>query len=124
MYNSSIATASVNIKFVCSDYSSNLETGSRNYSFGCKNSMNVTEYYRNVSTGDIVQLLPIETVADGDEKVYDAPNIYVKVYLNITVGDKGVPSNIGSQQKLLNIRNLNFSQPEVTICDPITGRCT
>ncbi len=124
VYNSSIATASVNIKFVCSDYSSNLETGSRNYSFGCKNSMNVTEYYRNVSTGDIVQLLPIETVADGDEKVYDAPNIYVKVYLNITVGDKGVPSNIGSQQKLLNIRNLNFSQPEVTICDPITGRCT
>jgi len=121
-YNNSIASEGLAIQISCTDYNKLLENG-KSYSFGCDNAATFNKYYASTTNiNQILKVFPSSAILLTDVIEVPAPDIYSKVFLNITVKDLG--GNNFTGKVFLNIRNLSFINPIVIICNPDTGICT
>lgn len=117
-YNSSTsAKESVDLTFECNDTTHELslptDAASIDLDFGC-DSMSYCEYYSaNTGTG----CTPTHVIKGPDvwKQTFTAENGKTKIYLNISVADKGGNTR-NYENVLLNIKNTTFIPPNITIC--------
>lgn len=122
-YLNATLTDFVSLRIQCEDNASVLTSGAKSYAFGCgESSITVSKYYQSFDSEGRTINVDTERINSGD--IYDvfAPENYVKVYLNVTATDKGGNSRSVIQQ--INVRNLSFLEPIVTICDLELGICS
>jgi hypothetical protein len=143
LYNNSEMKEELSLKIVCSDNDMFFNT-SKNYAFGCNDTIDVTRYYESYEDATVPSTEGIDfpfdevglpdisglsfndgdtmRIANGDFIDVPVPNSYVKVMLDITARDNG--GNSKTITVFANVRNLSFMNPIVTICDPELNTCT
>lgn len=113
IYNSSTSKETLSLKMICDDYNELLDNwSSMTYSFGCP-SIKYNVYYNDSTYGYGATY----TIPSGEIKTFNSPTRYVKTYLNLTLNDTG-GNSLQDYSVFLNLRNLSYVPPNVTICDP------
>ncbi len=122
-YNNSASAETVSLKLICDD-DHPLLSGiyPTNYAFGCtKVNYSLVLMHPN---NTVLTASNFQIVESGIVKEFKAPLVNAKTYLNVTLKDLGNNTKT-NQSVFLNLRNLTFIPPNVTICDPTNSSlCT
>jgi len=117
-YNSTSVKQSVNLKFECNDTTQELLLSSgtinKDLDFGC-DTMSYCKYY-SLEDGTGCTPSNIINITDPWKSTFGVESGKTKIYLNISVADKGGNTR-NYENVLLNIKNTTFIPPNITICN-------
>lgn len=112
-YNSSVPTESVTLEFECIDYLDALFYNGNSWAFGCDD-LSLCSYRGSGSC------TPEKQTGSGPwQKTFTLQPGSGATYVVINMNDTG--GNMMEDEMFLNLRNLTFLPPNVTICDPEKG---
>lgn len=118
-YDNTEPATQLEILFNCSDENEDLQFGENNYNYGCYN-LAYCVYHDRLGGCETSESSTKFTKSSSVWKGYfESPINYVPTLLNITVFDNFTGKSIKEE---LNLKNLTFIPPNITICDPETGQ--